>query len=41
MKVVATTRKEQGSSASRRLRRSQQVPGIIYGGTDKPTPIAL
>jgi len=42
MKVVATTRKEQGSSASRRLRRSHQVPGILYGGTDQqPTPIAI
>ena len=41
MKVVATTRKEQGSSASRRLRRSHQVPGIIYGGSNEPTPIAI
>jgi len=42
MKVVATTRKEQGSSASRRLRRSNHVPGILYGGTDQqPTPIAI
>jgi len=41
MKVVATTRKEQGSSASRRLRRSQQVPGILYGGSNEPTPIAI
>ena len=41
MKVVATTRKEQGSSASRRLRRSNQVPGIIYGGSNEPTPIAI
>jgi len=42
MKVVATTRKEQGSSASRRLRRSKHVPGILYGGADQqPTPIAI
>ena len=41
MKVVATTCKEQGSSASRRLRRSQQVPGILYGGSNEPTPIAI
>jgi large subunit ribosomal protein L25 len=41
MKVVATTRKEQGSSASRRLRRSNQVPGIIYGGSNEATPIAI
>jgi large subunit ribosomal protein L25 len=31
MKVVATTRTTQGSGASRRLRRANQVPGIIYG----------
>ncbi len=32
MKVVATTRNTQGSGASRRLRRANQVPGIVYGG---------
>lgn len=31
MKVVAFERKEQGTSASRRLRRSGKVPGILYG----------
>lgn len=41
MKVVATTRSAQGSSASRRLRRSGKVPGIIYGGTVEPTTIEL
>ena len=41
MKVVASTRKEQGSSASRRLRHSGKVPGIIYGGTGEPTQIAI
>ena len=41
MKVVATTRKEQGSSASRRLRRSNQVPGIIYGGSTEPRAIEV
>jgi large subunit ribosomal protein L25 len=41
MKVVAITRKEQGSSASRRLRRAGQVPGIVYGGTAEPTPVAI
>jgi large subunit ribosomal protein L25 len=33
MKVVATTRVKQGTSASRRLRRANQVPGIVYGGS--------
>lgn len=32
MKVVANTRKTQGSGASRRLRHSNKVPGIVYGG---------
>jgi large subunit ribosomal protein L25 len=41
MKVVATTRTAQGSGASRRLRRSGKVPGIIYGGTVTPTSIEI
>ena len=41
MKVVATTRKEQGSGASRRLRHAGKVPGIIYGGKASPTNIAV
>lgn len=31
MKIIASERKEQGTSASRRLRRAGQVPGIVYG----------
>jgi large subunit ribosomal protein L25 len=41
MKVVATTRNAQGTSASRRLRHADKVPGIIYGGKDQPTMIEL
>jgi large subunit ribosomal protein L25 len=41
MKVVATTRSAQGSSASRRLRHSGKVPGIIYGGQGEPTVIEM
>ena len=41
MKVVANTRKAQGSGASRRLRRADKVPGIIYGGNSAPTAIEL
>lgn len=37
----ATQREGQGSSASRRLRRAGQVPGIIYGGDVAATPIAM
>ena len=29
------------AAASRRLRRSGRAPGIVYGGSDAPTPIEL
>ena len=41
MKVIATTRSAQGTSASRRLRRTGKVPGIVYGSTDAPVNIEL
>ena len=41
MKVVATTRSTQGTSASRRLRLTGKVPGIVYGSTDAPVSIEL
>lgn len=41
MKVVATTRTAQGTSASRRLRIDKQVPGVLYGGQGKPVNIAV
>lgn len=41
MKVVATPRKEQGSSASRRLRRTGFVPGIVYGSNVEPTAVTI
>lgn len=41
MKVVATTRGTQGTGASRRLRRTGRVPGIVYGSTDAPVSIEL
>lgn len=37
----AAKRDAQGSGASRRLRRSGQVPGIIYGGTNAAQPITV
>ncbi|MCL2875015.1 MAG: 50S ribosomal protein L25/general stress protein Ctc [Betaproteobacteria bacterium] len=37
----ATRREQQGSSASRRLRRAGQLPGIIYGGGKEATPIVM
>lgn len=41
MKVIATTRKAQGTSASRRLRRADKLPGILYGGKEPAAPIEL
>ena len=41
MKVVAFARTQQGTGASRRLRKAGQTPGIIYGGTEAPQLITL
>ncbi|MDR2173039.1 MAG: 50S ribosomal protein L25/general stress protein Ctc [Burkholderiales bacterium] len=41
MEISAQLRKEEGRGASRRMRRSGNVPGIIYGGDSEPTPISL
>ena len=41
MKFTAVTRKEQGTSASRRLRHNGQIPAIIYGGSEAPVSIIL
>lgn len=41
MKVVATSRTEQGSGASRRLRRAGQVPGIVYGAGQEAKAISI
>ena len=41
MKVIATTRKAQGTGASRRLRRADKLPGIDYGGNQPAAPIEL
>lgn len=41
MKVIAQTRQAQGTSASRRLRRTDKLPGIIYGAKAAPTSIEL
>ena len=41
MKVVSVSRTAQGSGASRRLRHASKVPGIIYGGTAKPSMIEI
>ena len=41
IEVIAFKREAQGSSASRRLRSTGKVPGIVYGGTDAPMQIEL
>ena len=41
MNIIATTRNVQGTGASRRLRRADKLPGIVYGGNLPATPIAL
>ena len=41
MKVIAASRKSQGTGASRRLRREGKVPGIIYGPGADPVNIEL
>ncbi len=39
--IKAEPRKVQGSGASRRLRRTGKVPGIVYGGGKEAQPIEL
>jgi large subunit ribosomal protein L25 len=39
--ISAQKREAQGTGASRRLRRTGKVPGIIYGGASGPVNIAL
>ncbi len=41
MKVNASARTVQGSSASRRLRRAGRVPAIVYGAGQEPVSIEL
>ena len=39
--VNAIERQDQGKGASRRLRKEEKVPSIIYGGTKEPLMISL
>lgn len=39
--VEANIRNEQGASASRRLRREEKVPGIVYGGGQNPVALTM
>jgi large subunit ribosomal protein L25 len=40
-KLSATSRKDEGKGASRRLRHAAQIPAIVYGGDSKPQSIQL
>lgn len=39
--ITATSRNDEGKGASRRLRRSAQIPAIVYGGDVAPQSIQL
>lgn len=39
--LSAEVRSDYGKGASRRLRKTNKFPGIIYGGKGNPTPISL
>lgn len=39
--AVNRTAKQQGKGASRRLRKQNLVPAIIYGGNEEPTSVAI
>ncbi|MCP3671859.1 MAG: 50S ribosomal protein L25/general stress protein Ctc [Gammaproteobacteria bacterium] len=39
--INAQSREDAGKGASRRLRRTEHVPGVVYGGKSKPQMISL
>src|SRR4051812_29347519 len=41
LEVIAQSRKQQGTGASRRLRNAGKVPGIVYGGKTGAVTIEL
>jgi len=41
IEFTAFPRATEGRGASRRMRRAGKAPGIVYGGTARPTPIEL
>ena len=41
IEFTAFVRTTEGRGASRRMRRAGKAPGIVYGGTVRPTPIEL
>ena len=39
--LTASSRKDEGKGASRRLRHSGQVPAIVYGAQGKPESVQV
>jgi large subunit ribosomal protein L25 len=39
--IEATPREERGKNAARRIRRSGQIPAVLYGGTGDPLAVAV
>ncbi len=39
--LAASVRSKVGKGAARSVRREGRIPGVIYGGGEKPTPISL
>ena len=39
--VEATPREERGKNAARRIRRSGQIPAVLYGGKSEPLAVAV
>ena len=39
--LTASERESEGKSANRNLRRSGYIPGVLYGGKDKPKKISI
>jgi len=39
--LIANTGRQTGSSASRRLRRVDQIPGVVYGHGMEPLPVSV
>ena len=39
--LKAVTGRELGSSSTRRLRRTGQIPAVVYGLTEEPVPVAV
>lgn len=39
--IEATVRQDKGRGASRRLRREERVPGVVYGGGKEPVSLSI